>query len=106
MAKREPRRRAATRAATLGARRLARDREQLARIAEGGSPERPIVVESPAEVEVVAAAPCPLCDAAVRVVAHDAVTIDGERLRVARTACSGCRAERSIYVALRPIALH
>ena len=103
---RTPRSRAPKRSSAIAARRLARDRARLARIAEGGTPERPIVVESPAEVEVVAAAPCPLCDAAVRVVAHDAVTAGGERLRVARTVCSSCRAERSVFFALRPVALH
>jgi len=95
------------RAAAIAARKLVRDRERLARLAEGGSPERPIVVVSPAEVEVAAAAtPCPLCGASLRVLDHEAIVVDGERLRVARTICLSCRAERSTFFALRPIAVH
>jgi hypothetical protein len=107
MGRRAQLKRSAGRAAAVAARKVARDRERLAHLAEGGTPERPIEVASPSLVEVVAASmPCPLCEASLRVLEHQATVIGGERLRVARTACSACRAERSFYFRLRAVELH
>lgn len=107
MGRRAGQKRSAGRMGAIAARRLARDRERLARLSEGGTPERPIAVESPAEVEVVAASmPCPLCDALLRLLEHKAETIGGRRLRVARSVCLACGAERAIYFALRPSPVH
>jgi len=95
------RKRAVRRADDRAQDKLARDLEKLALVAPGGSPERPIVVSSPSEVEVHAAGmPCPICRSALRVEEHAAETIAGVRLRVARVACTFCRARRAIYFRL------
>jgi hypothetical protein len=95
------RKRAARREGDRVQQKLARDLERLAAAAPGGSPERPIVVASPAEVEVRAAAiPCPICQSSLRVEEHAAESIAGARLRVARVACTFCRAKRAIYFQL------
>lgn len=78
--------------------RLAKDLERLDALAEGGSPERPIEITSPSEVEVRAeSVPCPICAGRLRIDAHDAETIEGLRLRVARLRCETCRAPRVRY---------
>src|SRR5262245_6140784 len=95
------RRRTARRADDRAQAKLAQDLLKLAAASPGGSPERSIVVASPAEIEPHAAAmPCAICQAAVRVEEHTAETIGGVRLRVARVACSFCRARRAIYFQL------
>jgi hypothetical protein len=107
MGRRAQRKRSSRAAAALEALRLHGEREQLARVVEGGTPARPIDVESPVEVDAIAAAtPCPICDRSQTLLSHDAVVIDGERLRLARVACVWCRKERSIYFRLRPAPLH
>ena len=84
-----------------------REQERLARLQPGGTPERPIAIESPSQVEVIAsAAPCPLCAAVLRVVEHAAETVDGVRLRVARLACTRCGVPRTLYFRLATPALH
>jgi hypothetical protein len=81
--------------------KLARDLDRLATLGPGGSPERAIVVTSPAEVEVQArATPCPICRGELRVEEHTAETLGGARVRVARVACTFCRARRAIYFRL------
>ncbi|MEZ4297078.1 MAG: hypothetical protein R3B70_19085 [Polyangiaceae bacterium] len=95
------RKRSARRAGDRAQEKLSRDLEKLAKAAPGGSPERPIVVSSPSEVEVHAAGmPCPICQSGVRVEEHRAETIGGIRLRVAAVACSFCRARREVYFQL------
>ena len=81
--------------------KLGRDLEKLALLAAGGSPERALVITSPAEVEVQAgAARCPVCQGELRVEEHTAETIAGARLRVARVVCVVCRRKRAIYFRL------
>lgn len=93
--------RAARREAERKATKLARDLERLAAFEIGASAERPIVVTSPAEVEVhVASARCPICGGALRLDEHAAETIDGQRVRVARVACTACGRPRAIYFQL------
>jgi len=95
------RKRAVRRAEDRVQNKLARDLEKLWAVAPGGSPARPIVVTSPSEVEVHAAAmPCPICQSALRIEEHAAETIAGVRLRVARGVCTFCRAPRAIYFQL------
>jgi hypothetical protein len=78
--------------------KLVRDLERLARLQPGGSPERPLVIDSAAVVELRAVAqPCPLCDGPLRLEEHAAVEIDGTRLRVASVACTQCGVRRSFY---------
>lgn len=84
-------RRAASRSAEKDAAKLRRDAERLFTLEPGGSPERPIVIGSPAQVEITAAERrCPLHDAPMRVVDHVAATVAGSRLRVAHVRCPQC----------------
>ncbi len=84
--------------------KLVRDRERLARLAPGGSPERPIAIVSPAQVDVMAAArPCPLCDGPLRLEAHVASTSGGLRRRVAHVVCTACGSRRAVYFELREV---
>ncbi|MFO0618296.1 MAG: hypothetical protein U0414_37225 [Polyangiaceae bacterium] len=89
---------AAKRAADRDAERARKDLERLDALAEGATPARAIELVSPSEVEVRAEAlPCPVCGGRLRMVSHDAETIDGRRVRVARTRCETCRAPRVRY---------
>jgi hypothetical protein len=83
--------------------KLARERERLAMIEDGGSPSRPIDVESASQVEPHARSiPCARCGQALRVDEHAAETVDGVRLRIARMACANCGAHRAIYFRIVP----
>ncbi len=95
------RKRAVRRAEDRAQQKLTRDLEKLAEAAPGGHPTRPIVVASPSEIEVRASGmPCPICQSTLRVEEHVAESIGGVRLRVARVACTFCRAKRAIYFQL------
>jgi hypothetical protein len=84
--------------------KLAKQRERLALLEPGGSPQRPIEVESASQVEVHARAlPCLRCEGTMIVDDHTAVTIESARLRVARMHCSACGATRAIYFRLAAI---
>lgn len=97
-AKRPQRPNTAKRAADRDTVRLAKDLERLDALAEGASPARAIEIVSPSEVEVRAeSVPCPICAGRLRIDAHDAETIDGLRLRIARMRCETCRAPRVRY---------
>lgn len=79
-----------------------RDLERLARLAPGGAADRPIDVDTPPLVDVIAStATCPLCTGGFRLEEHAAETIDGVRLRVARVTCTSCGIAREIYFRLR-----
>ncbi|MCC6847048.1 MAG: hypothetical protein IT294_01005 [Deltaproteobacteria bacterium] len=84
-----------------------RDLERLARLAPGGAPDRPLAIDTPPLVDVMAeGTPCPLCGGGLRLVEHAAETIAGARLRVARVTCTRCGIGRAIYFRLRETALH
>lgn len=86
------------RALARAADKLARQRERLATLADGGAPDRPIEVVSASVVEAQAAGKaCLRCEAACRVVEHAAVTVGERRLRVVRLACSQCGTARAVY---------
>ncbi|MFO0757930.1 MAG: hypothetical protein U0359_15645 [Byssovorax sp.] len=81
--------------------KLARDVDRLFALSPGGSPERPLRIDSPAEVEVVARGTrCPRCQGELDLKEHAAETIGKARLRVARLACTFCRAPRVLYFEL------
>jgi hypothetical protein len=81
-----------------------RDLDRLARLAPGGAPDRPIEVDTPAVVDVMAEARrCPLCEGGLQLQQHTAETIDGERLRDAHMKCTGCGVPRAIYFRLRAV---
>ena len=87
--------------------KLVRDLERLARLEAGGSPKRPIVVDSPAVIDLRAVAkPCPLCEGPLRLEEHAADEIDGTRLRIATVACTQCGARRQLYFRLEEPAVH
>ena len=91
----------------LAQRQHVRDLERLARLAPGGAPDRPIAVDTPPLVDVMAEArPCPLCEGSLRLNEHTAEIIDGERLRVARVTCTRCGIARAIYFRLAGILLN
>jgi hypothetical protein len=78
--------------------KVARQRERLARLADGGAPDRPIDVISASVVETQAAGQaCLRCDASCRVADHAAVTVGERRLRVVRLECSHCGTVRALY---------
>jgi len=78
-----------------------RDLEQLARLQPGGTPERPLDIDSPTRVEVIAqGTPCPLCETTLRLEAHTAETLGGVRLRVAHVVCPACGTKRALYFRL------
>jgi hypothetical protein len=78
-----------------------RDLERLWELEAGSTPERPLDVDTPAVVDIMAEQrPCPLCQGSLRLLEHAAETIDGERLRVARVTCTSCGSAREIYFRL------
>jgi hypothetical protein len=92
------------RAASRARQRHVRDLERLARLAPGGSPERPIEIDTPPLVEVMAtAARCPLCAGTYRLDEHAAETIAGARLRIAHVTCTQCGIGRAIHFRLRQL---
>jgi hypothetical protein len=86
---------------------LVRDLERLARIEPGGSPAKPIGIDTPVLVDIRAVAkPCPLCQGSLKLEEHSADEIDGTRLRVAGVVCTSCGVRRSIYFRLDEPPLH
>ncbi|MBN2497298.1 MAG: hypothetical protein JXR96_22080 [Deltaproteobacteria bacterium] len=86
----------------IRARQALLQRQEEALHLPGGSPERPIVIDSPSVVEPKAeSVQCPICGGDLRVSEHRAEVIDGARLRVARVHCSMCGDERDIFFQLR-----
>jgi hypothetical protein len=99
----KPRPRTERREAARAKEKLARDREKLARLETGGSPERPIPLESASQVEVHAGSlPCTRCDAVVRIEEHLARTIGDQRLRLVRLVCPRCGTRRDAWFRLEP----
>lgn len=85
------------------AEKAARDRERLAHVEEGGTPERPIELESASQIEPHAlAASCLRCDGPNRLEEHAAVTVSDQRLRLVRMACARCGAKRTMWFRLAP----
>jgi hypothetical protein len=97
----KPRPRTERREAARANEKLARDREKLARLEAGGSPERPIALESASQVEVHARSlRCTKCDGEVRVEEHLARTIGEQRLRLLRLVCPQCGTRRDAWFRL------
>jgi hypothetical protein len=99
----KPRPRTERREAARSQEKLARAREKLARLEPGGSPERPIALESASQVEVHAGSlRCARCDGALRVDEHLARTLGDQRLRLVRLVCPRCGARRDAWFRLEP----
>lgn len=74
-------------------------RAKLARLTEGGAPERPIEVPSASVIEAHAVGlGCARCEGEVRVVDHDAVKTEHGVLRRVRAQCKQCRAVREVWL--------
>lgn len=107
MTRRKPSARALRREKAREQTELARNLERLARLEPGGSAARPLEVDSPAQVDVIAGAkPCPLCAGPLRLEEHAAVTRAGRRLRVARVSYTSCGSRRELWFALSGGAVH
>jgi hypothetical protein len=79
-------------------RALIRDRERLAELSAGGSPEHPIELTSAAVVEIRASAmTCPQCDGAYRVRDHRAPS---SGLRAVDVSCRLCGTPRTLWFRL------
>jgi hypothetical protein len=78
--------------------KLARDREKLARLEPGGSPDRPVVVVSASLIEVHARTlRCTRCESDLRIEEHVAPTVAGQRLRVVKMVCPRCGTRREAW---------
>jgi hypothetical protein len=97
----KPRARTERRAHERELAKLVREREKLARAEAGGAPSRPIELASASQVEGHARAlGCAQCGGETRVVEHEAVVVDGRRLRVAWAVCPACGARREVWFVL------
>jgi hypothetical protein len=78
--------------------KLADARVKLAALETGGSPERPMEVESASVIEPHALSmPCLRCEGTLRLEEHAATTNDGARLRVVRMRCALCGTRREVW---------
>jgi hypothetical protein len=85
------------------ARELVRDRQKLAALLPGGSPERPIAVTSAAViVPRVRSTPCPLCQGDVRVDHESAESRNGRLLHAAHVTCVRCGVARVLWFEVAP----
>ena len=99
--KKTERARSLRRAAQRATDKLGRQRERLLELEPGGSPERPIDVESASVVEPRAQSlHCPRCDTPLRVDAHLAPSTPGMRLREVQASCPRCGHRRTVWFRL------
>lgn len=90
--------RAARRAEERARDKLTRSRQRLQALEEGGSAERPIEVPSASVVETRATAErCAACDTPLGAAAHEAVIVDGARLRKVALTCPRCGLPRTMW---------
>jgi uncharacterized protein YbaR (Trm112 family) len=83
------------------ARRLVHDRERLFALEPGGSPEHPIVVDSPSVIPVRARAlPCPQCGGTLDLDEETAERVEGRSLRAAHLTCRRCGVARRLWFRL------
>jgi hypothetical protein len=81
--------------------RLVRDKQKLAALEPGGSPERPIEVVSSSVIPVRARAQrCPLCDGSLRL---DEESAESATLRAAHVTCTQCGVARRLWFVIRPV---
>jgi hypothetical protein len=81
--------------------KIVRARQRLVALEQGGAPERPLEVETPAVIEsMVRALPCHQCEAGLRVDQHAAERRGAELLRVIDATCLRCHARRRVWFRL------
>jgi len=96
--RKKTRARNARREAERAAEKLAAQREKLFLLEPGGSPQRPIEVETPVLVDLRATGfACPRCGTAVQLREHAATNVSGTLLREARVRCPRCGSKRSLW---------
>ena len=80
------------------ARQLLRDRERLAALEVGGSPERPFEVSSASVIAVRARSQrCPRSRGALRLDEETAEKINGRSVRAAHLTCQACGVKRQLW---------
>jgi hypothetical protein len=85
------------------ARDLVRDRQKLASLLPGGSPERPLAVPSAAViVPRVRSTPCPLCEGPLRVDHETAQSRETRLLHAAHVTCTRCGVPRTLWFQVAP----
>lgn len=98
---RKPRPRTQQRKQTRDERKLLVGKVKLAMMSEGGSPSRPIEVESSSVVESRARSlACLACGEPPRVLAHEAVVEGTARMRRVTVVCGRCAQTRVLYFKL------
>lgn len=103
MTKKDKRPRTARRLSDRAMRKLVRDREKLAELEAGGSPERPIVVPTSAVIEGRArSTACVQCEGQLDVVELSATTWEGEPRRIAHVRCRQCHVARDLWYRITP----
>src|SRR3954447_1891626 len=94
--KRTPR--AERRAGERSQRKLVRERQRLASLEVGGTPDRPIDVSSSSVIEVRARSlRCPLCDGPFRLDDQTAHLHGHKSLRAVHVTCSQCGVARQLW---------
>lgn len=95
---RQPRARTVARAAQRASEQLTEAKERWFSLQPSAKSERPKSVTSASLVEPQArATPCPQCEGQLDVLAHEAQTIDGIRLRRVSVVCRRCAHPRQLW---------
>jgi hypothetical protein len=98
MAKKQKRARSVRREADRAQEKLAATARKLVALEPGGSPDRPIEIESASVVETDAGSqPCSICGGSPQVLDHRVLEHQGRRLRVAALRCKQCGEAWSRY---------
>ncbi len=104
---RPKRARTVARASERTAKRLLNDRERLFAFQDGASAEHPLNVSSASLVEPRARGiACPRCEGELDLVAHDAASVEGVRLRRVSLTCRRCAHPRSLWFRIVGDAVH
>lgn len=76
-----------------------RERDELARLDEGGTPERAIALPSPSLVELRASSyPCHRCGGELTIAEHTILALaGGETRRKVRASCKSCGSARVLF---------
>lgn len=84
---------------------MVRDKERMWKLDVGGSPERPIVVESAAVIETRAGlTPCLQCGGELDMVEHVSRTLEsGARRRLVSLRCRQCGAPREMWFTIEVV---
>jgi uncharacterized protein with PIN domain len=89
------------REAERDAEKLADARQKLALLEQGGSPERPIRVDSASQIELrVESMRCARCDGELKVHEHVARVVAGQSLRMVDARCKRCGTRREVWLVI------